>query len=89
VIAAELKASLRYLHKAIAHQGATAAGTVRAMRLERCARELGRNAGRRTVSTIAQAWGFTDIPHLHRQFKQRYGHTPGDHRRGQTWDAPR
>lgn len=79
-IAADLRVSLRLLHKAFAHEGVTVSGTVRAMRLERCAQELSRLPGRRNISAIAEDWGFADIPNFHRQFRLRYGHTPGDHR---------
>ena len=80
-IAAELKVSVSYLHKAFAQRGATVSGTIREQRLQRCAEALARAAGRRKIAAIAAEWGFGDVPHFNRQFKLRFGHTPGEHRR--------
>lgn len=82
-IAAALKVSLRYLHKAFAAQGATVSGTVRGLRLQRCAEALRHQPGRRSIAAIAADWGFGDMPHFNRLFRQRFGHTPGAHRAGQ------
>lgn len=79
-LADSLGVSPRYLHQAFADQGATVAGTVRKLRLERCAQELRRAGGRRTIEAIAQLWGFTDVPNFHRLFRRRFGCTPGEHR---------
>lgn len=79
-IAADLRVSLRYLHRAFAHQDATVAGTLRALRLQRCSERLRRDPGRRTIAAIAQDCGFEDMPHFQRLFRQQFGHTPGEHR---------
>lgn len=50
-------------------------------RLERCRRDLGTAALRaRPIGAIAFAWGFSDICHFSRSFKQRYGVTPREWR---------
>jgi AraC family transcriptional regulator, positive regulator of tynA and feaB len=79
-LAAELKVSLRYLHKAFAAEGATVATTVRTLRLQRAALALRQHAGRRTIAAIAADWGFDDAPHFTRLFRQQFGHTPSTHR---------
>ncbi|MBB6096504.1 AraC-like DNA-binding protein [Povalibacter uvarum] len=54
-------------------------------RLERCRRDLGTSALRaRPIGAIAFAWGFSDICHFSRTFKQRYGMTPREWRTSKT-----
>jgi AraC family transcriptional activator of tynA and feaB len=46
-------------------------------RLERCRRDLEEPLLRvRTVSEIAYSWGFSDVSHFSRSFKQKFGITP-------------
>lgn len=80
-IAAELKVSISYLHKVFALRGCTVAGTLRELRLQRCAEALASASGRRKIAAIASDWGFGDVPNFNRQFKRRFGHAPGEHRR--------
>lgn len=79
-VAADLKVSLSYLHKAFAQRESTVAGTIRELRLQRCADALAGTGRRRKIATIASDWGFNDIPHFNREFKRRFGHTPSAHR---------
>jgi AraC-like DNA-binding protein len=80
-LADDLKVSLRYLHHAFAHQGTPVAATVRSLRLTRCAEALATSRGRRTIASIAQDWGFVDVPNFNRLFRGRFGCSPGDYRR--------
>jgi AraC family transcriptional regulator, positive regulator of tynA and feaB len=50
-------------------------------RLERCRRDLGSPALRgRPIGAIAYSWGFSDLCHFSRTFKQRFGMTPREWR---------
>jgi len=50
---------------------------VRAERLARCRRELADASLRyRSIAHIAQAWGFGDMTHFGRSFREAYGVSP-------------
>ena len=51
---------------------------VNELRLLEAARHL--RGSDRTVGEIAAAVGFSNVPHFHRQFKLRFGRTPGEWR---------
>lgn len=70
--------SPRSLHNLFAGRENTFAGTVRAMRLERCARLLADPANKLTITEIAQRHGFTDSTTFSRAFRRRFGMTPRD-----------
>jgi AraC-like DNA-binding protein len=54
---------------------------VQVQRLERCRRDLSDPAhAARHVSDIAFAWGFNDLAHFSRIFKQRFGASPREWR---------
>ncbi|WNM31715.1 helix-turn-helix domain-containing protein [Streptomyces sp. Li-HN-5-11] len=75
-IAEALDVSVRTLHLAFAGTGTTVGRWVRERRLKVCYRELARGAGDRTVTDVAFRWGFNDVAHFSRVFKQVYGVTP-------------
>ena len=54
---------------------------VQMQRLERCKRDLSDPAlMARHVSDIAYAWGFNDLAHFSRIFKQKFGASPREWR---------
>ena len=56
-------------------------GYVQTQRLERCKRDLADPAYQaRHIGEIAFAWGFNDLAHFSRIFKQRFGVSPREWR---------
>ena len=54
---------------------------VQMQRLERCKRDLSDPAhATRHISDIAFAWGFNDLAHFSRIFKQKFGASPREWR---------
>lgn len=51
---------------------------IQAERLDRAAERLMDRQDRRTVTTIAHASGFADLPHFHHAFRRRFGLRPSD-----------
>ncbi|RED32627.1 AraC family transcriptional regulator [Rhodopseudomonas thermotolerans] len=82
-VAAALGMSPRYVSDLFAGDATSFQRYVLAQRLERCARDLvaPRLAGRR-IGEIAFAWGFNDLSHFGRVFRERYGVSPRDYRHG-------
>jgi AraC family transcriptional regulator, positive regulator of tynA and feaB len=70
--------SPRSLHNLFAGQENTFAGTVRAMRLERCARLLADPGNELTITEMAHRHGFTDSTTFSRAFRRRFGVAPRD-----------
>lgn len=74
--------SERYVHKLFERTGRTLACHVMECRLEGAARDLRDAAKAATnIGSIAFDWGFSDLSHFTRRFRQRFGCTPGDWRR--------
>lgn len=80
-IAEAHRITVRYLNMLFAGAGMSVARWIWQRRLEKCERDLvdPRHAGR-TIGEIAYSWGFNDLSHFSRAFKQRFGHSPKDHR---------
>jgi AraC family transcriptional regulator, positive regulator of tynA and feaB len=80
-VAAVVGISERYVHKLFERTGSTFAAYVINRRLDGAAADLTRPvlAGR-TAGAIAFDWGFSDLSHFTRRFKQRFGCTPGEWR---------
>ncbi|MGA7439722.1 MAG: helix-turn-helix domain-containing protein [Luteibacter sp.] len=69
--------STSYLFELFADEDITLMRWVRAERLARCQRELADASLRyRSISHIAQAWGFGDMTHFGRSFREAYGISP-------------
>ncbi|KJV37330.1 helix-turn-helix domain-containing protein [Luteibacter yeojuensis] len=69
--------STSYLFELFADEEVTLMRWVRAERLARCRRELADPALRyRSIAQIAQAWGFGDMTHFGRSFREAYGLSP-------------
>lgn len=69
--------STSYLFELFADEDMTLMRWVRAERLARCRRELADASLRyRSIAHIAQAWGFGDMTHFGRSFREAYGVSP-------------
>ena len=79
--AAAIGISPRYASDLMAAEQTSFRSYVQLQRLERCKRDLSDPAhAARHVSDIAFAWGFNDLAHFSRIFKQRFGASPRDWR---------
>jgi AraC-like DNA-binding protein len=79
--AAAIGISPRYASDLIAAEQTSFRSYVQMQRLERCRRDLADPAhAARHVSDIAFAWGFNDLAHFSRIFKQRFGVSPREWR---------
>ncbi|UFZ05251.1 helix-turn-helix domain-containing protein [Bradyrhizobium ontarionense] len=80
-IASTVGISERYVHKLLARAGTSFSELVIARRLDGAARDL-RDPGcaSRDIGSIAFDWGFSDLSHFTRRFKQRFGMRPRDWR---------
>jgi AraC-like DNA-binding protein len=71
----------RYANELLSGEGSLLEPFILARRLTNCAEALGdRRQSGRPISDIAFAWGFADVSHFGRRFKERYGCTPRDYR---------
>lgn len=82
LIALRFGVSVRYVHKAFASSGTTAAAYVRSARLQRCGQDLLNPRDRRTIGAIANRWGFRDLPQFTRMFGAAFACTPSQFRKG-------
>ncbi|MGJ5178994.1 helix-turn-helix domain-containing protein [Bradyrhizobium oligotrophicum] len=80
-IAATVGISERYVHKLLARAGTSFSELVMGRRLDGIARDL-RDPGcaGSDIGRIAFDWGFSDLSHFSRRFKQRFGMRPRDWR---------
>ena len=75
--------SVRYANQILAEQGTSLTRLVLARRLARCRSALENPAQtHRMLSEIAYGWGFRDLTHFGRRFKQAYGILPSEARAG-------
>lgn len=80
-IAEAVGISERYVHKLLARSGSGFTDYVIDRRLDGIARDLNDPAmADRAIGTIAFDWGFSDLSHFTRRFKQRFGCRPRDWR---------
>jgi AraC-like DNA-binding protein len=82
-VAAEAGISVRYLQKLFAARGTTYGHFVRSARLDHATRLLdGRaeGAAKLPLTSVAYACGYRDYAHFARNFRARFGHTPGSFR---------
>jgi AraC family transcriptional regulator, positive regulator of tynA and feaB len=81
MIARNFGISTRYLHKLFASEKHTVTRLVRTERLEACLRALSDPTyAEMSITDIALHWGFYDLPHMTRCFREAYGITPKDFR---------
>ncbi|WP_141342904.1 helix-turn-helix domain-containing protein [Bradyrhizobium sp. USDA 3458] len=79
--AAALGISPRYVNSLLADEDTSFQRFVLAQRLERCKRDLASQAhAHRHIGEIAFAWGFNDLSHFGRVFRDHYGLSPRDWR---------
>lgn len=82
-IAAAHFISTRHLHNVFHESGATVASWIRSQRLERIRRDLRDPLHTGTsVGAVAARWGFLDAAHFSRSFRDAFGESPSDWRRG-------
>ena len=80
--------STSYLFELFADEDVTLMRGVRAERLSRCRRELADASLRyRSIAHIAQAWGFGDMTHFGRSFRETYGVSPRTWRQASRMDV--
>lgn len=81
-VAAAIKISVRQLHLLFEPTGTSFAQHVLTNRLEECRSILASSSSRtRSITDIAYAWGFNNLPSFYRAFRHRYGVSPGEFRR--------
>ncbi len=80
-IARALNCSRRHLYNAFAGESESIAGYIQRMRLEACIRDL-QQGGRfaRPITDIAMSWGFGNLSHFSRVFRERTGASPSEFR---------
>ena len=81
MIAESMGVSTRYIHKLFADESLTLTRYIRAQRTEACRRTLTDPAfSHFSITDIALYWGFYDLSHFTRSFREAYGTTPRQHR---------
>jgi AraC-like DNA-binding protein len=82
-IAAAHNISIRYLYKLFEKEGTSLEQWIIEHRLEGARADLASPAGRRrSIESVARAWGFTDPSFFSRRFHRTYGITPRQWQRG-------
>lgn len=73
--------STRYVHKLFATESITLTRFVRALRLEACRKMLDDpETSTMSITDIALHWGFYDLSHMTRSFREAYGVAPREYR---------
>lgn len=87
-IARALNCSRRHLYNAFAGDEDTLAGYIQRQRLMACVRELREDApATRPITEIALSWGFTNLSHFSRVFRDHAGMSPSEFRQMSTAKA--
>jgi AraC-like DNA-binding protein len=82
-IAAAHHISVRYLHQLFRAEDRTVADCIRVRRLDRCRLELADpRLARRPIGEISARWGFRSAAHFSQAFRDAYGLSPSELRRG-------
>jgi AraC-like DNA-binding protein len=77
--------STRYLHRVFARQDLSVCDWIRSERLDRCRSDLvDPTYADLSISAIASRWGLPSAPHFSRLFRDAYGCSPREFRRGQS-----
>jgi AraC family transcriptional regulator, positive regulator of tynA and feaB len=80
-VAAAVNLSTRYVYDVFEDEGLPLVKWIWATRLDRCRADLASPAlASRTIGEIAYAWGFNDVAHFSRAFRQRFGQSPREWR---------
>jgi AraC-like DNA-binding protein len=80
-IAHALNCSKRHLYNAFAEEDQTLASYIQHLRLEACIRELQHPMARsRPITEIALSWGFNNLSHFSRVFRDHTGQSPSEFR---------
>jgi AraC-like DNA-binding protein len=80
-IARALGCSVRHVHRAFEASGTTISQYIRIRRLDSCGRDLRDPACvHETVTEIAFRWGFAEVSHFSRSFKEHFGLSPREYR---------
>jgi AraC-like DNA-binding protein len=83
LIAADMNCTKRYLHMMFAGQTHTLNEYIWARRLERCRADVVNPALKDlSITEIAMSWGFSNLSHFSRAFRERFGMTPRAARAG-------
>jgi AraC-like DNA-binding protein len=72
-VARQFGISVRKLHLLFEGAPATFGQTVMRIRAQQCAADLVANYGCTTLTDLAAKWGFSDLTHLNRVFRQHFG----------------
>lgn len=80
-IASACNISTRYLHQLFRQSGQTVGQWIRELRLQGAWQDIQAQTASVTLAEIAYRWGFNDQSHFCRQFRSRFGCTPGAARR--------
>lgn len=75
--AQHFRISVRYVHRLLEESGETFSKLLLRTRLERCAQDL-RSNPILSIGEVAFRWGFNDLSHFSRTFKNHFGVTPRD-----------
>ncbi len=82
IIARDLNASKRSLHRAVSELDGSIHNLIWHARLERCRADLGDPAkSQHSIANIAQSWGFKNSTHFSRAFRARFGMSAREARR--------
>jgi AraC-like DNA-binding protein len=90
MMAAAMKCSKRYLHKAFTgEERETLSHYIWSSRLESCQADLlNPQCASRSITEISFSWGFNNAAHFSRCFKTRFGLTPSEYRLSLTQTRP-
>jgi AraC-like DNA-binding protein/mannose-6-phosphate isomerase-like protein (cupin superfamily) len=84
-VAAAFGISPRYLHMLFARERETISSYIQRRRLEQCVKQLSDPQWRRrTITEIAFSWGFNNVAHFARIFRNHYDTTPRAYRDART-----
>lgn len=82
VIGKAVNLSLRYIYELFSDEETTLMKWIWSERLDHCHRELAMPAlHSRSIGEIAYSWGFSDVAHFSRTFRERFGVSPREHRK--------
>jgi AraC family transcriptional activator of tynA and feaB len=83
-VSAAVNLSTRYIYEIFEEEGQPLMKWIWSHRLERCRNDLASNTlASRSIGEIAYYWGFNDVAHFSRSFRQRFGQSPRGFRAAQ------